>query len=80
MAVATTVRKDARNPSLYGTVNLRVIDPTNVVAGSVLTIGGDLVLTVVHELPNNSFKTEVTTCPRGHGHLLIQRGETVTGP
>jgi hypothetical protein len=80
MAVATTIRRDAQNSQKYGQVNIYLDNPATVVAGMPLTIGGDLVLTVVHELPNGGFQCELTgPFPRGHGRLLIHKGDAVTG-
>jgi hypothetical protein len=44
-----------------------------------LTIAGDLVLTTVHERPNNAWKCEVTGTTRGSARLLLKIGDTVTG-
>jgi hypothetical protein len=79
MAVATTIRRDAQNSQKYGLTNIYLDNPATVVAGMPLTVGGDLVLTVVHELPNGGFQCEVTSCPRGHARLLIHKGDAVTG-
>jgi hypothetical protein len=79
MAIATTVARNAYNSGYQGTVNLRVASPTGISAGTVLTVAGDLGLTVVHELPNNAFKCEVTQTPPGNGRLIIRSGDTVTG-
>jgi hypothetical protein len=80
MAVATTVRRDTTNNQKYGLVNLYLINSGTAAPGGTLTVGGDLTLTIVHELPNNGWQCEVTgPLPRGHAHLILHNGEAVTG-
>jgi hypothetical protein len=79
MAVATTLRRPAFNSGYYGTLNLYLVSTTGVAAGIPLTIAGDLVVTTIHERPNNAWKCEVTGTPPGSGRLLLDIGDTVTG-
>ncbi len=79
MAVATTIRRPSFNTGYYGTINLYPVSSTGIAAGGVLTIAGDLGLTVIHELPNGGWKTEVTATPPGSGRLIVRQGDTVTG-
>jgi hypothetical protein len=49
------------------------------VAGQTLTLAGDLVVTILHELPNFGWKCQVTTTPPGNARLRVKLGDTVTG-
>jgi hypothetical protein len=83
MAIATTIVQDAQGVVFSGTVNLTFADTTGISSATPLTVSGSqgdpIVVTPIHPLPNNAWKCEVTTEPRGHGHTLIQKGEAVTG-
>jgi hypothetical protein len=79
MPIATTVARNVANPGYQGTVNLRVASTAGISAATPLTVGGDLVLTPVHELPFNAFKCEVTGTPRGSNRMIIRAGDAVTG-
>jgi hypothetical protein len=79
MAVATNLRRAAFNDGYYGTANLYLLSGAGVSAGMPLTIAGDLVVTTIHERPNNAWKCEVTGTTRGSARLLLRIGDTVTG-
>jgi hypothetical protein len=79
MAIATTIKRGDFNKRLYGTENLRMNSAAGVAVGSVLTIAGDLVMTVTTILPNNAFKCKITGMPRGKNRLIIRPNDTVTG-
>ena len=79
MAISTTIKRGDFNRRLYGTENLRMNSSAGISVGSVLTIAGDLVVTVTSLLPNSSFKCKVTTMPRGKSRLIIRPKDTVTG-
>jgi hypothetical protein len=87
MAVATTVARNNFNRGFNGWVNLRVVSPAGIAAGTVLTIAGDLAITVRQVMPGNAFNCQITGAPRGKGHLMppgharlfIRAGDTVTG-
>lgn len=79
MAIATTVARGDFNRRLYGTENLRVTSMAGISAGSVLTIAGDLTMTVLKLMPGNALKARITGMPRGKNRLIIRPGDTVTG-
>jgi hypothetical protein len=79
MAINTTIQRGDFNRRLYGTENLRLASAALVSVGSVLTIAGDLVMTVTQVLPNNAFKCKITGMPRGKNRLIIRPKDTVTG-
>jgi hypothetical protein len=79
MAISTTIKRGDFNRRLYGTENLRMNSAAGISVGSVLTIAGDLVMTVTTILPNSTFKCKVTQMPRGKNRLIIRPNDTVTG-
>jgi hypothetical protein len=83
MAVNTTVARNNYNRGKYGWLNLRTASPTGINVGTVLTIGGDLVMTVKQVMAPHSagatFQCQITGNPRGKGRLIIRSGDTVTG-
>jgi hypothetical protein len=79
MAINTTIARGDFNKRLYGTENLRLASAVGIAVGSVLTVAGDLVMTVTTVLPNNAFKCKVTGMPRGKNRLIIRPKDTVTG-
>ena len=79
MAVATSIVRPQFNRGLYSSINLRLLSTSGVALGTVLTIAGDLVVTVQQFLPNGFFQCKVTALPRGKNRLIIRIGDTVTG-
>ena len=83
MAVATTVTRNNFNRGRYGWLNLRTASPTGISVGTVLTIAGDLVMTVKQVMSPHTtgatFQCQITGPPRGKGRLIIRTGDTVTG-
>jgi hypothetical protein len=79
MAIATTVSRATYNNGFQGTVNLRVASTAGILVTTPLTIGGDLVVTPIHELPFGAWKCEITGTPRGSNRMIIRAGDTVTG-
>jgi hypothetical protein len=80
MAVATTMRRGAFNQCYRSTMNIYVNSSAGIVPGGLLTLAGDVVVTVIHELPHLGWKTEVTGLPpRGSTRLRIKKNDSVTG-
>lgn len=79
MAVSTTVVRPVFNPGFNGWINLPLASTAGISAATPLTVAGDLVLTPVHELPNNWYKCAVTGTPPGSNRLILRIGDTVTG-
>jgi hypothetical protein len=82
VVINTTVTRNNFNRSLHGWLNLRVASPTGISPGSVLTVGGVLLMTVHQAMPAPSgacFNCQITGMPRGKGKLLIKNADTVTG-
>ncbi|HXM29765.1 MAG TPA: hypothetical protein VN957_27320 [Chthoniobacterales bacterium] len=79
MPISTTVARNNFNTGWYGTINLRVASTAGILTSTPLTVGGDLVLQPVHELPSSAWKCEVIATPRGSDRLIIRTGDTVTG-
>ena len=79
MAVNTTLRRGSDNRFKYATMNIYVTSSTGIAAGGVLTLTGDLAVTVIHELPNLGWKTEVTGMPVTGARHRVKQGDTVTG-
>ena len=79
MPISTTVARNNFNPGYFGTINLRVASTAGISAATPLTIATDLVLTPIHEFPNNAWKCEITATPRGSNRLILYAGNVVTG-
>ena len=79
MAVATTMRRGADNRGYQSTMNIYPLSSTGIAVGGILTLSGDLGVTVLHALPNGGWKTEVTNTPRGASRLRVRLGDAVTG-
>jgi hypothetical protein len=80
MAIATTMRRGAFNHCYHGEMNIYLASQAVGVPGQVLTLAGDVLVTIIHELPHFGWATRVTTLPpRGSTRLRIKKGDTVTG-
>lgn len=79
MAVSTTMRRGSDNHGYKGWMNIYL--PSEVIGapGQVLTLSGDLLVTISQELPNFGWKCQVTTTPPGSNRLRVRMGDTVTG-
>jgi hypothetical protein len=60
-------------------MNIYLISSTGVAPGGVLTLSGDLTVTVLHELPNLGWKARVTGTPVGNNRLRARQNDAVTG-
>lgn len=82
MPITATVRRAAFNSGYQGWINLTFNQPITgsmPIAGQVLTIAGDVQVTVQQELPNSSIRGRITQTPRGSNRLIIKPGDTVSG-
>jgi hypothetical protein len=79
MAISTNLIRPEFNRGLYGTMNLYPASTAGIALGSVLTIGGDITATVITVLGYQGFKAKITGMPRGKGHKITHKGDTVTG-
>jgi hypothetical protein len=79
MAVNTTMIRGSDNRSLGAWMNIYLTTQAVGVAGQTLTLAGDLIVTILHELPNFGWKVRVTTTPPGNTRLRVKKGDTVVG-